>query len=121
MYPKPFFGSSCAYLLAVALICFGTLALAQPTFGATPRGGAQADLIISKSGDESVPRGRNITYNIVVGNDGPDTAAGVVVTDPLPAHTTFVNAIVSQGTVMFAKVILLPPTSAALLLLSPHY
>jgi uncharacterized repeat protein (TIGR01451 family) len=103
MYPKPFFGSSRAYLLAVALICFGTLALAQPTFGATPRGGAQADLIISKSGDESVPRGRNITYNIVVGNDGPDTADGVVVTDPLPAHSTFVNAIVSQGTVMFAS------------------
>jgi len=94
-----------ARLLPVALICFGTFggaALSRPALGATP-GGASADLIVSKTGDESVPRGRNITYNVVVGNDGPDTAAGVVVTDAIPAHTTFVNATVSQGTFNFAS------------------
>jgi uncharacterized repeat protein (TIGR01451 family) len=92
--------------LPFALICFGvfgTVAAAHPTLRATPGGGAQADLIISKTGDESVPRGHNITYSIAVGNDGPDTAAGVVVTDPLPAHTTFVNAVVSQGSFNFAS------------------
>jgi uncharacterized repeat protein (TIGR01451 family) len=99
-----------ARLLPVALICFGTFgsaALSRPVLGATPLGatpgGASADLIVSKTGDESVPRGRNITYNVVVGNDGPDTAAGVVVTDAIPTHTTFVNATVSQGTFNFAS------------------
>lgn len=106
-YPVTFLGFFRAHRLVVALICFGifgTLAEAHPTLATTPGGGGgQADLIISKTGDESVPRGHNITYSIVVGNDGPDTAAGVVVTDPIPAHTTFVDATVSQGSFSFAS------------------
>lgn len=36
--------------------------------------------------------GRNLVYGIGVVNLGPDAASGVVLTDPLPADTTFVGA-----------------------------
>ncbi|MFL6253543.1 MAG: hypothetical protein ACJ74T_00835 [Pyrinomonadaceae bacterium] len=51
-----------------------------------------ADLTVSKSGDEAARVGGTITYNLVVTNGGPDTATNVVLTDPIPAHTTFVSA-----------------------------
>jgi uncharacterized repeat protein (TIGR01451 family) len=41
----------------------------------------------------------NLTYTITVSNSiGPNTAAGVIITDNLPASTTFVSATPSQGT-----------------------
>jgi uncharacterized repeat protein (TIGR01451 family) len=40
-------------------------------------------------------------YEIVFTNGGPDDAANVVLTDPLPQHTSFVSASVSQGAVSF--------------------
>lgn len=64
----------------------------------------QADLTVTKSGDETAPVGGTITYNIVVTNGGPDDAVNVVLTDPLPAHTTFVSAdSPTGGTVTFAN------------------
>lgn len=90
------------WLLPVALIGLGILSPAL-ALGITAGGEGQADLIIIKTGDESAPRGGSITYTIVVGNDGPDTSTGVVVTDVIPANTTYVNAVVSQGTVGFAS------------------
>jgi uncharacterized repeat protein (TIGR01451 family) len=51
-----------------------------------------ADLTVTKSGNESAPVGGTITYNLVVTNGGPDTATNVVLTDPIPAHTSFVSA-----------------------------
>jgi uncharacterized repeat protein (TIGR01451 family) len=51
-----------------------------------------ADLAVTKSGDESARVGATITYNIVVSNGGPDTAVNVVLTDNIPAGTTFVLA-----------------------------
>jgi uncharacterized repeat protein (TIGR01451 family) len=91
-------------LLLLLIICVPSLALSQKGLRSRvkPSGGAQADLIVSKTGDETGTRGGQISYSIVVGNDGPDTAAGVVLTDPLPAHTSFVSAMVSQGTVSFS-------------------
>ncbi|HSS20508.1 MAG TPA: DUF11 domain-containing protein [Pyrinomonadaceae bacterium] len=86
----------------VALAGIAILTFSAAAFAATP-GGSSADLIVSKTGDESAPRGTQINYNIVVSNDGPSTANGVVLTDPIPAHTTFVNAAVSQGTFGFAS------------------
>jgi uncharacterized repeat protein (TIGR01451 family) len=88
-------------LLMLSFVCLIALGISPAALGATPGGAGQADLTIAKSGDEAVPRGGNITYSIVVTNGGPDTAANVTVTDPLPAHTTHVNSSVSQGSVNF--------------------
>ncbi|HYY41940.1 MAG TPA: hypothetical protein VE775_04345, partial [Pyrinomonadaceae bacterium] len=62
---------------------------------------SSADLTVTKSGDDTARVNGQISYNIVVNNGGPDAATNVVLTDFIPAHTTFVNASVSQGTVAF--------------------
>jgi uncharacterized repeat protein (TIGR01451 family) len=47
---------------------------------------------------DPVTVGERITYTITVANDGPHTATGVVVTDPLPLdRVSFVSASASQG------------------------
>lgn len=52
---------------------------------------SQADLILTQEADvETVAAGGNLTYTITVSNNGPADADGVVVTDTLPAGTTFV-------------------------------
>ncbi len=52
----------------------------------------EADLSIAKSAvPATVNAGENVTYTIVVTNNGPDAAAGVQVTDPLPLGVTFVR------------------------------
>jgi len=56
-----------------------------------------SDISVLKSGDETATPGSQITYQVVVTNGGPDDADNVVLSDPLPAHTTFVSASVSQG------------------------
>jgi uncharacterized repeat protein (TIGR01451 family) len=54
----------------------------------------QADVRITKSGPtpSTVTPNTNVPYTIVVTNAGPASAAGVTVTDILPAGTTFVSA-----------------------------
>lgn len=52
---------------------------------------AQADLSITKSGPGGVTSGQNITYTILVTNNGPSTANNVVVSDPTPSNLTFVQ------------------------------
>jgi uncharacterized repeat protein (TIGR01451 family) len=62
---------------------------------------ANADLAITKTaGPPPYGTGMPLTYTIAVSNAGPATAASVVVTDVLPAGTTFVSATPSQGTCM---------------------
>ena len=57
-----------------------------------------ADLAVTKSDTpDPVVAGGNVTYTIVVTNNGPGTAANVVVTDALPAGTTFVSCAASIG------------------------
>jgi uncharacterized repeat protein (TIGR01451 family) len=56
-----------------------------------------ADLTVSKSGDEAAPVGGQITYSISVFNGGPDAATNVLLSDPIPAHTTYVSANVTLG------------------------
>jgi large repetitive protein len=53
--------------------------------------GAGADLSIVKAGPAAASANTNITYSITAGNGGPSNAANVVVTDVLPANTTFVS------------------------------
>jgi uncharacterized repeat protein (TIGR01451 family)/CSLREA domain-containing protein len=56
-------------------------------------GGASADIVVGKSDHvDPVAAGDNLGYTITVQNSGPDNASGVVVSDPLPAGTTFVSA-----------------------------
>ncbi len=51
----------------------------------------EANLAITKSGPGGVTAGQNVTYTVVVTNNGPQASAGVVVTDPTPANLTFVS------------------------------
>jgi uncharacterized repeat protein (TIGR01451 family) len=51
-----------------------------------------ADLALINLASPTVKTGDNLTYNIVVLNLGPSVADNVVVTDQLPANTTFVSA-----------------------------
>jgi uncharacterized repeat protein (TIGR01451 family) len=59
---------------------------------------ATADLeIILESTPDPVPVNGTLTYQVMVSNLGPATATGVRLTDLLPAATTFVSAVASQG------------------------
>ena len=87
----------------VALVLFGAL-ISSPgvraATGNTPS--ASADIVVSKSADEAVAVGGQITYSLAVSNAGPDDAANIVLIDVLPPHTTFVSASAnSGGTVSF--------------------
>jgi uncharacterized repeat protein (TIGR01451 family) len=60
--------------------------------------GATADLVLDKQASANrVQPGDALAYTVSVENDGPDSAAGIVVEDPLPQGVTFNNATVSQG------------------------
>lgn len=52
----------------------------------------KADVSVTKSGPATAIVGENIVYTVTVTNNGPSAAADVVVTDGLPAGTTFVKA-----------------------------
>ena len=86
----------------LAFVVFSVLALL--TFvGETRAQTASADLTVTKTGDETARVGGTITYNLTVSNGGPDSATNVVLSDPIPANTTFVSASVTagEGTVLF--------------------
>jgi LPXTG-site transpeptidase (sortase) family protein len=52
-----------------------------------------ADLAVTKTVDNSAPNlNSNVTFTIKATNNGPSTATGVVVSDPLPAGLMFVSA-----------------------------
>jgi uncharacterized repeat protein (TIGR01451 family) len=52
-----------------------------------------ADLTLSKTANPSaVRKGDQMTYTIVVTNDGPDIATGVIVRDQLPSGVTYVSS-----------------------------
>ncbi len=61
--------------------------------------GAVADLTLTMSSSPANPApGTNVTYTLVVTNNGPQPATGVVVTDDLPDGMAFVSANTTQGT-----------------------
>src|ERR1044072_2076967 len=82
--------------LIVLTISFSTHAQSAPS----------ADIVVSKSGDEAVALGGQITYSLTVYNAGPDDAVNVVLTDALPAHTSFVDASTNTGSVSFDGTVL---------------
>ncbi len=61
------------------------------------------DLAIAKTGPAQVTEGDNITYTLTATNNGPTTATGVTVSDPVPANSTFVSA--SPGCALAAGVV----------------
>ncbi|MFN3265328.1 MAG: isopeptide-forming domain-containing fimbrial protein [Deinococcales bacterium] len=79
-----------------------TAATGEPT-QVTPQA-PQADLVVTKSQPSAaVNSGGTITYTVTVRNNGPATASNVVVTDTLPAGTTFQSA--SNGGTQTAGVV----------------
>jgi uncharacterized repeat protein (TIGR01451 family) len=64
---------------------------------------------------DPVETGDQVTYTMVVTNNGPDTAADVVVTDPLPAEVTYVSHTTTKGTCVAG-----PPFSCTLGSLAPN-
>ena len=83
-----------AHLILLAII-FGA------AISAHAQSAPSADIVVSKSGDEAVALGGQISYSLSVYNAGPDDAVNVVLTDAIPAHTTFVNATTNTGSVSF--------------------
>jgi uncharacterized repeat protein (TIGR01451 family) len=62
-------------------------------------GSASANLAISQTASPNPATAQaNLTYRLVVINNGPSPANDVVVTDTLPAGVTFVSAVPVQGT-----------------------
>jgi uncharacterized repeat protein (TIGR01451 family) len=58
-----------------------------------------ADLAITKTDSpDPVKGGQNLTYTIVVTNNGPSTATGVTMTDQLPKNAGFASAATTNGT-----------------------
>ena len=67
-----------------------TNVVAQPT--------PKADLGMTQSDAvDPVNLGDNVTYNLTVTNNGPDSATGVVVTDTLPTGSDYVSGTADQG------------------------
>ena len=64
----------------------------------TPPPAGETDLAISKTAPERGVVGEGMTYSIQVSNNGPDTATGVTMTDPLPEGVGPGFIQTSQGT-----------------------
>lgn len=57
-----------------------------------------ADLAITKTGAPgTVTLGGNLTYTVLIENNGPDAATNVIFSDPLPGKVIYVTASASQG------------------------
>jgi len=61
---------------------------------------ALVDLSVTKAGSPATQTlgDGNITWTMVVTNNGPSAATGVTIADPMPAGNTFVSATTTQGT-----------------------
>jgi uncharacterized repeat protein (TIGR01451 family) len=93
------FGSGLEVGLAVT--AHDNTLLATGTFDGLIIDQAFPDLSVSMSAQTNVALNGSINYSITVANLGIDTAAGVVLTDVLPAGVTYVSATPSQGSCTF--------------------
>lgn len=57
----------------------------------------QTDLGVTKTGPEEAAANSNVTYQIIVANNGPDNADNATMTDTLPAGLTFVSLASPSG------------------------
>ncbi len=93
--------TAAAFALTVGVTrAFGTLTRTSVAPAPSPALSApNIDLAITKSATPiPVALSDDITWTMVVTNNGPNDATGVTVGDPLPAGTSFVAASTSQGT-----------------------
>lgn len=74
----------------------GDVVLAQSSAQLGCSAGPDLELVKSSDVSSAVP-GQSFHYFLTVTNDGPGTAHGVAVTDPLPAGLTLLDATPSQG------------------------
>ncbi len=59
----------------------------------------EADIAVVKKADDPTPiAGTETTWTIEVTNNGPETAPGVKLSDPIPAGVSYVDAVPDQGT-----------------------
>ena len=64
---------------------------------------AQVDLAVTKADSaDPVQAGSQLTYTLIVTNNGPSSATGVVLTDTLPSALTYVSGTSTSGTVSHA-------------------
>ena len=71
---------------------FGGTVQAVTTFTVVDRDNPKADLAVSKGAiSDTAPSGGQAIYSLQVTNNGPDSAAGVQLTDIVPDNTTFVS------------------------------
>jgi uncharacterized repeat protein (TIGR01451 family)/fimbrial isopeptide formation D2 family protein len=64
----------------------------------TPTDPQEADLVVSKTADDSTPNvGDNVTFTVTLNNVGPSAAQNVVVNDLLPAGLQYVSHVASSG------------------------
>jgi len=63
-----------------------------------------ADVSVTKADSpDPVAAGADISYTIVIGNAGPNTATAVVLSDVIPANTTFFSSFVNAGALICAS------------------
>src|SRR5690349_23606438 len=89
----------CTFFQSLILVTLAILGIAASPTTARAQATPSADIVVSKSGDETIALGGQITYSLTVFNAGPDDAVNVVLTDVLPAHTSFVDASTNTGSV----------------------
>ncbi len=66
-----------------------------------------ADLAVAKTDSpDPVKRGSSLTYNVVVRNNGPSSAAGILLTDTLPTGVEFGSALPGQGSCTGTSIII---------------
>jgi uncharacterized repeat protein (TIGR01451 family)/fimbrial isopeptide formation D2 family protein len=64
----------------------------------TPTDPQEADLVVSKTVDDSTPNvGDNVTFTVTLNNLGPSASQNVIVNDLLPAGLTYVSHTASNG------------------------
>ena len=70
-----------------------------------------ANLSVTKTDSpDPIIVGENLTYTLVVINDGPDESTGVLLTDNLPDNVEFVSATPTQGSCSGTNIITCDPT-----------
>ena len=68
------------------------------TYAEPPPPPPSADVAVSIVGPASAKKGVQVTYLITVSNAGPNTAHNVVLTNPVPAGSSFVGVTTTKGT-----------------------
>jgi len=85
---------SCRWISVLSLATLGLLAL--PVLSSAQASGASLSILKIDAPDPVAP-GSNLTYTLTASNEGPDDAADTILSDTLPAGTTFVTLAAPGG------------------------